>query len=137
MQKLTNDLAEPWFLELWTSAPTPAKARQLRKSMVEQLLKRHRIRRIDAETVLHTLREPAIKVADGVTEAASIHMRSLIARLRLVNREIREAESALDKICTSISETPAESGDGLQRQDIMILKSMPGIQVSVGLTLLR
>jgi transposase len=54
-------------------------------------------------------------------------MRSLIARLRLVNREIREAESALDKICTSISETPAESGDGLQRQDIMILKSMPGI----------
>ena len=70
----------------------PAKARQLRKSTVEQLLKQHRIRRIDAETVIRRLREPAIKVADGVAEAASIHMRSLVARLRVVNRELREAE---------------------------------------------
>jgi transposase len=98
--KLTDDLAAPWFLELWTLAPAPAKARQLRKSTVEQ---------------------------DGVTEAASVHMRSLIARLRLVNRELREAERQLDKICTVIGETDAASGDCLQRQDVMILKSMPGI----------
>ena len=127
MQKLTNDFAEPWFLELWTAAPTPAKARQLRGSWVEQLLKRHRIRRIEAEAILRILREPAIRVADGVAEAASIHMRSLIARLRVVNREIRDAEGALDKICAAIGDSPAKSGDGLQRQDIMILKSMPGI----------
>jgi Transposase IS116/IS110/IS902 family len=127
MQKITDDLAAPWFLELWTIAPTPAKARQLRKSTVEQLLKQHRIRRIDAETVLRTLREPAIKVADGVAEAASIHLRSLVARLRVVNRELREAEGKLDKLCTAIGETDAASGDGLQRQDVMILRSMPGI----------
>jgi transposase len=54
-------------------------------------------------------------------------MRSLIARLRLVNRELREAERQLDKICTTIGETDAASGDCLQRQDVMILKSMPGI----------
>jgi Transposase IS116/IS110/IS902 family/Transposase len=127
MQKLSDDLAAPWFLELWTIAPTPAKGRQLRKSTVEQLLKQHRIRRVDAETVLRTLREPAIKVADGVTEAASIHMRSLLARLRIVNRELREAERQLDKLCTAISETEATSEGYLQRQDIMILNSMPGI----------
>jgi transposase len=127
LPKLTDDLAAPWFLELWTIAPTPAKARQLRKSTVEQLLKQHRIRRVDAETVIHTLREPAIKVADGVTEAASIHMRSLVARLRVVNRELRDAERQLDKLCTAIGETEAISGDCLQRQDVMILKSMPGI----------
>jgi len=56
------------------------------------LLREHRIRRVDADTVLATLREPAIKVADGVAEAASIHLRSLIARLRVVNRELPEAE---------------------------------------------
>ena len=127
MPKLTNDLAAPWFLELWTIAPTPAKARQLRKSTVEQLLKQHRIRRVDAETVIRTLREPAIKVAGGVAEAASVHMRSLIARLRVINRELQEAERQLDKICTAIGEAEAVSGDCLQRQDIMILKSMPGI----------
>ena len=61
MAKLTDDLAAPWFLELWGLAPQPARARQLRKATVEQLLKQHRIRRIDAETVLRILREPAIK----------------------------------------------------------------------------
>jgi transposase len=127
MQKLTDDLAAPWFLELWTIAPTPAKAHQLRKPTVELILKQHRIRRVDADTVLRTLREPAIKVADGVTEAASIHLRSLIARLRVVNRELREAELKLDKLCMIIGESEATSGDCLRRQDVLILRSMPGI----------
>jgi len=41
MQKLTNDLAAPWFLELWTITPTPAKAGRLRKSTAERLLKQY------------------------------------------------------------------------------------------------
>ena len=52
MTKLADDIAASWFLELWTIAPTPAKARQLRKAAVGRLLKQHRIRRIDAETVI-------------------------------------------------------------------------------------
>jgi transposase len=127
MRKLTDDLAAPWFLELWIIAPTPAKARQLRKPTVERLLRQHRIRRVDADTVLCTLREPAIKVADGVAEAASIHLRSLVARLRVVNRELRAAEDQLEKFCTSVGETEAASGECLRRQDILILRSMPGI----------
>jgi len=95
MLKLTNDLAEGWLLELWTLAPTPGKARRLRRSMVERLLKQHRIRRVDAEAVLGILHESAIKVADGVAEAASIHLRSLIARLRVINRELRESEVSI------------------------------------------
>ena len=105
MQKITNDLAAPWFLELWAMAPTPGKARQLRKSTVEQILKKHRIRRIDADTVLRMLREPAIKVAEGIAEAASVHLRSLIARLHVVNRELRQAEQKLDQLCAGIGET--------------------------------
>jgi transposase len=126
MQKVTDDLAAPWFLELWAIASTPAKAGQLRKSTVERLLKQHRIRRVDAETVLRTLREPAIRVADGVAEAASIHLRSLVARLGVVNREMRQAEHELDVLCTALGERAA-SGEFLQRQDVVILKSMPGI----------
>ena len=127
MRKLTDDLAAPWFLELWIIAPTPVKARQLRKPTVERLLRQHRIRRVDADAVLCTLREPAIKVADGVAEAASIHLRSLVARLRVVNRELRAAEDQLEKFCTSVRETEAASGECLRRQDILILRSMPGI----------
>ena len=127
VQKLTDDIAAPWCLELWTLAPTPAKARQLRKPAVERLLRQHRIRRLDADTVLATLREPAIKVAAGVADAASIHLRSLIARLRVVNRELHEAEGQLDKLCATIGESDAAAGDCLRRQDVLILRSMPGI----------
>ena len=127
MQKLTDDVAAPWFLELWTIAPTPAKARQLRKPAVERLLRQHRIRRLDADTVLARLREPAITVAAGVAAAASIHLRSLVARLRVVNRELHEAEGQLGKLCTTIGEAEPAAGDCLRRQDVLILRSIPGI----------
>ena len=72
----------------------------LRKTSVAQLLKRNRIRRINAETVLRALREPAINVADGVAEAATIHIGSLITRLRVVGRELHEV-CALSKIASN------------------------------------
>jgi Transposase/Transposase IS116/IS110/IS902 family len=122
-----DDVAAPWVLELWNLAPTPAKARRLRAAPLEKLLKQHRIRRIDADAVLRILQEPAIKVGEGVAEAAGVHLRSLFARLRVVNRELRQAGAKLDALCTAIGETDAESGEGLQRQDVMILRSMPGI----------
>jgi transposase len=122
-----KDVAAPWVLDLWDLAPTPAKASRLRPASVEKLLKRHRIRRIDSEGVLRVLREPAIKVGEGVAEAAGVHLRSLLTRLRVVNRELREAGARLDRLSAAIGETDAESGEGLQRQDVMILRSMPGI----------
>jgi transposase len=54
-------------------------------------------------------------------------MRSLVARLRVVNRELQEAEQKLDELCTALGETDAASGDCLRRRDIMILRSIPGI----------
>lgn len=99
MLSLAGDLAVTWLLEFWEKAPTPAKATNIRKSAAEHLLKRYRIRRVDAETVLRKLREPAIKVADGVAEAACVHMRSLVVRLHVVNRELKRAEVKLDELC--------------------------------------
>ena len=122
-----SDTAANWFLDLWTLAPIPAKAKHLRRATIERLLKRYRIRRIDAETVLRTLRQPAIKVADGVAEAASVHIRSLIARLRVVNRELRDAARKLDELCAALSERSATAEQSGERRDVEILKSMPGI----------
>ena len=80
--ELGEDVTTEWILALWSVAPTPAKAAQLREATVARLLARHRIRRLDAASVLDTLRQPAITVAAGVTEAAVLHLRSLVARLR-------------------------------------------------------
>ena len=127
MLKLADDLAATWFLELWEKAPTPAKAEGLRTSTVERLLKYHRIRRVDADTVVRTLRQPAIKVADGVTEAASVHMRSLVVRLHVVNRELRHAERKLDELCAGVGEPGPAAGECVAQGDVEILKSLPGI----------
>src|SRR5436190_2987490 len=78
---VSDDVKAEWVLELWTLAPTPTKAARLREATLARLLQRHRIRRVDAERVLAILRQRAITVAEGVTEAAVLHLRSLVARL--------------------------------------------------------
>jgi hypothetical protein len=67
---LAEDVAAEWVLALWSMAPTPAKAARLRQTTMARLLKQHHIRKIDAVTALGILRQPAITVAPGVTEAA-------------------------------------------------------------------
>ena len=47
----------------------------------------------------------AITVGAGVTEAAALHLRSLVARLRLANQELHQAARKLDELCTALSET--------------------------------
>ena len=114
-----------WVLDLWTLAPSPAKAARLREATLARLLQRHRIRRVDAEQVLGLLRQPAITVAEGVTEAAVLHLRSLVARLRLANREFHQAERKLNELCATLRENTAAAG-GAPR-DAAILSSLPGI----------
>jgi transposase len=127
MLQLTDDLTATWFLDLWLRAPTPAKAARLRKSVVAQLLKQHRIRRVDAEGVLRILRQPAIEVADGVAQAAGIHIHSLIMRLQVVNRELIGAERKLDELCSAIGEADVASDARAEHGDVAVLRSLPGI----------
>lgn len=133
--ELTDDVAAAeWVLELWLMAPTPAKAARLRETTLARLLKQHRIRKISAETALGILRTPALTVAAGVTDAAVLHLRSLIARLRLANREFRQADRKLDDLCAALTqtETPSETAPS----DAAILASLPGVGKTILATLL-
>jgi hypothetical protein len=132
--EVSDDVAAEWVLALWTMAPTPAKAARLRETTLARLLKQHRIRRVDAETALTILRRPAIKVAAGVTEAAVLHLRSLVVRLRLANRELRQAERKLDELCAALTRAEAEESSPLP--DAAILASLPGVGRSTLATLL-
>src|SRR4051795_3758487 len=107
---VSDDVTAEWVLDLWTLAPTPTKAARLREATLARLLQEHRIRRVDAERALGILRQPAITVAEGVTEAAVLHLRSLVARLRLANREFHQAERKLNELCTALKEETAASG---------------------------
>src|ERR687893_1353040 len=123
--ELGEDVTAEWVLALWSVAPTPAKAAQLRAPTLARLLQQHRIRRVDAERALGILRQPAITVAEGVTEAAVLHLRSLVARLRLANREFHQAERKLDELCATLREKTAAAGGA--PCDAAVLRSLPGV----------
>jgi len=132
--ELGEEVTAEWILALWTMAPTPAKAAQLREATVGRLLARHRIRRLDAASVLGVLRQPAITVAAGVTEAAVLHLHSLVVRLRLANTEFHRAEQKLNELCARLSQDATAVAHGLS--DAAILRSLPGVGMVVLATLL-
>lgn len=123
-----GDLAAEWVLDLWLLAPTPAKAARLTEKAVARLLKEHRIRRFDAAEVLGILRKTPLTVAPGTTEAATAHIRSVIARLRLINQQIKETDRRLDQLCDQIQAAAEnEPGQICEQRDVAILRSCPGL----------
>jgi len=138
MLELDDDVAAPWFLDLWERVPTPAKAARVRTATVERLLKRHRIRRLDAVHVLDRLRQPAVATAAGTVDAATNHLRVVVERLRLVNRQIKDAEKRLDELTEQLA-TATPEADGVattMQRDVTILRSLPGVGRVVIATLL-
>jgi transposase len=136
MLELEDDLGAPWLLELWEIVPTPDKAARIRETTIVKVLKRNRIRRFDAVHVLDVLRKPPVQVAAGTSEAASAHVATLIARIRLVNRQLKEAHHRLDVLTAKL--IPNEENEPGQRKqhDVEILASLPGVGRIVLATLL-
>lgn len=134
--ELTDDVADNWFLALWQKVPTPDRAAKAAEKSITPILKEHRIRRLDAATVLKTLRKTPLFVAPGTTQAACAHIRSLAARLTLVNQQIKEAQQNLDRLCARLEEEESPSGQSFEQCDVTILRSWPGIGRIVLATLL-
>jgi hypothetical protein len=121
------DLGAEWFLDLWELVPTPDKAMRIRETSIARILKSRRIRRVTAGDVLAALRKPPVTVAPGTIEAASAHIRVLIERLRVVNRQLKDAHRQLDRLCGLLAE-PRESEPGQvnEQRNAAILASLPG-----------
>jgi transposase len=128
--QLDADLPE-WVLDVWEAAPDPAKAARLSKRTVSSILKKRRIRRIGADEVLGILKTQPLSVAPGVTDAAKAHIRLLAERLRLVNKQIKEAHGQLDRLGAVLAapaqDGEAEPGQPQRQRDAAILDSLPGI----------
>ena len=122
--ELANGVAAEWVLEPLSLAPTPAKAARPREATLVRLLRRHRVRKLDAAGVLAVLRRTAITLAAGVTEAAVLHLHSLVVRLRLVNTEFRQAERDLDEPCARLSRDAVAAHGPCAAA---ILRSLPGV----------
>jgi len=126
--EIADDLAANWFLDLWQQVPTPAKAARVKQATIETVLKANRIRRFDAAEVLRVLRQKPLWVAPGTTEAACAHIRTMAARIRLVNQQIAEANRQLDELCDKLeAEADNAPGQKCEQRDVTILRSCPGL----------
>ena len=137
--KVESDLNRACVCELWHLAPTPVKARRVRVDSVARLLKRHRVRRIDAEAVLQTLREPAVSVAPVTTEAAVTHLEVVFSRLAVIRQQLARAYRENDRLTAAVSRlaTSPEEDPGNQAQcDVEVLSSLLGVGRIVLATLL-
>jgi transposase len=135
--ELSDDVAADWFLDLWQQVPTPAQAARASDKAIARILKSHRIRRIDAATALGILRRPPLVVAPGTTEAATAHIRSLAARLHLLNQQLKETDQRLGQLTAAIeSAAEATPGQICEQRDVAILRSCPGLGRVILATLL-
>jgi transposase len=134
--ELETDLSAEWLLEFLVLAPTPAKANKLRETTVAKLLKERRIRRLDAASILKTVRARPPQLAPGTIEAATAHVASLIPRLRLLNRQIHDAERKLDALTARLVDSEETEPGQNKQHDVVILASLPGLGRTILATLL-
>ena len=137
--EIYSDLSRLWVLELWMLAPTPHKAKHLRLSSVERLLKKHRIRCIDAKTVEQCLTAPSVAATAATTQGAVFQLKSVIERLTVVIRQLKETQREMDRLIDEYDKSFREQDDleAIQRQrDVEILSSIPGVGRIVLATLL-
>ncbi|MDE2645517.1 MAG: IS110 family transposase [Bacteroidota bacterium] len=135
---------------LWTLIPTPSRARRVRLTSVEKVLKRHRIRRIRAKEVLAILKTTPLNVADGVQEAIVANLR--LDQLALIETQLQEAEHAMQTLLETMaaasipapapedSEPTETASEPINPEsapgDVNILESLPGVGTKVLATLL-
>ncbi len=134
--ELDSDLGAEWLLDLWEAVPTPTKAMRVREKTIAAPLKRHRIRRFDAAHVIAVMRKLPIRVAAGTTEAASAHIASLIARIRLLNQQLGEAHHQIDRLTMHLVPNDGKEPGQRKLYDAEIFASLPGVGRIVPATLL-
>lgn len=130
-----SDPGEDWATRLFALVPDHAGALKARPARITKLLKDHRIRRTDAETILSQLRATPVHSAPGTATAAIAHLTLLCERARLVNKQLNACMAHLESVLEQIAAEPPWGHKGEQR-DVSIIQTMPGIGVIVASTLL-
>ena len=132
--ELIGDAVRPWLIELWELIPTPEAARRIRRPTVQKLLKRHGIRRVDAQGVLEVLRSLEINLQESTVSSRVAHIRTIVERMKVVDRQLGETEGLIDNTINVIASR--QDAQGGKPCDIEILRSVPGVGVIVLGTLL-
>ena len=132
MLKLCPGVDEVWFWDLLALAPLPESVKKLKRAKIDQLLKAHRIRRLDADQVLAGLTVPPLIMAPGSAEAASEHVLMLLPLLRLLRRQKTDLAQRVPDLLDEMAQPEPTN----EHRDVTILLSLPGVGRIVAATML-
>jgi transposase len=135
MLELVPAADEPWLWALLEAVPTPQAVPRLRRQRIEKVLRTHRIRRLDATTVLAALETSPLPVAPGTVAAASAHVALLLPRLRLVSDQRLSCGRQIDALLARLGETGTPPGPSGAPNDVRILRSLVGVGSRVSATM--
>lgn len=130
---LCDGAGEMWFWEL--SLAVVSATRALRRSEVQDILKRRRISRFTADQVVSTLTEPGYFVSVGTRKAVAHAVKILVAQLQLFHKQEQELGKLTADLLDELAK-PDPEGKSSEHRDVAILRSMPGVGVKTAATML-
>lgn len=128
---LSPSADEPWFWELVERA-SASKTGRVRRTQVDKLLRRSRIRRLDTDQVLAVLHQEPLHIAPGAADAARAHIALLLPRLRIVREQRKSCAQQLE----GLLEEYAADEESERPSVVEILYSLPGLGTAITATLL-
>jgi transposase len=123
--QLSSRADDPWLWDL-VERLFSQPHRRLTRTQVDKLLKRHRIRRLDADEVLRVVQEAPVPVAPGAAQAARGHVALLLPRVRLVHEQRKQCEKQLQALLAAYGDEDEQKRDG-GASVVSILLSAPGL----------
>jgi transposase len=127
---------EPWLWTVLAETPHPDAWRQLPRRRLTSALRAHRIRRLTAEAIVTTLRQPRLSVAAGVADAVATRIAALVPQLVLVHQQRTTSERQIDRLLETLAPAEATAGEPHEHRDVEILRSLPGVGRMVTATML-
>jgi transposase len=106
------------LLQLFLDAQGPA---DLGRTTIHQLVKKHHIRRVQAEQIRETLQQTPLRVAPATIESTSAHLKLILQQLLLVRQHRRDSDQLLEKWFKQKRSTDEPYSDAA------ILASFPGV----------
>jgi hypothetical protein len=113
----------PWLWDLLQTAPSPLQAARLSSAKIAQILRRHRIRRLDPQQIQSVLGRKPLPLAPGAAEAASEHALLLLPRLRLLHQQRAQIAKHLDAWLQKLAAPADTAAETHEHRDAAILLS--------------
>jgi transposase len=127
---------EPWLWTVLAETPHSDQWSQLPTRRLKPILRTHHIRRVTADALVTTLREPRLVAAPGVADAVATRIASLVPQLRLLHEQHTAANRQIDQLLARLATEATTAGEPREHRDVEILQSLPGVGRMVTATML-